>query len=267
MLKRLLRSLGSNCLPHDNPKTVCPPGKIPTGPLPPILVSSLMRSGTHLVIDLLLNNLRSYRNEPLYVDFDRCVDDMGDPEELLNAGSCVIKTHVQQCSLDEPARHRLKQLAAPGLVIIPNRPLHDIQRSQHQLNQPQSEEQLVRDHQQHLEFWADFSPIVIDFKSLLDPAQATLFLQQVRQRLAIPEPAIPQATVTAARSDYGVFWDKFRTRIAGPKARVINTTIGYKVTRKSRSAVSSAVCGVRTRAMLVGGLLSEAYNVHWCLPW
>jgi hypothetical protein len=247
MLKRILRSLGSSCLPHDNPKTVCPPGKIPLGPQPPILVSSLMRSGTHLVIDLLLNNLRPYRNEPLYVDFDHFVYDLGDPAELMKAGSCIIKTHVQQRSFDEPTRQRLKQLAAPGLVIIPHRTAHDTHCSLLRLNQRQSEEQLIRDHQHHLEFWADLSPIIVDFQSLLDPTQATLFLQQVRQRLDIPDPATTEATVTAARSDYGVFWDKFQTRLAGPKARVINTTIGYKLTQKSRSEVRHPASGFHAR--------------------
>ena len=43
-------------LPHNNKLTVCPPGNLPRGEGKSILVPSIPRSGTHLLIDSIINN-------------------------------------------------------------------------------------------------------------------------------------------------------------------------------------------------------------------
>jgi hypothetical protein len=229
MFNHIIRSLGSTCLPHDNPKTVCPPGEAPTGQHPPIIVASLMRCGTHLTIDLLLNNLQPYRNKPLYVDFDRHVFEARDPAELMAAGSCIIKTHIQQRPFNQATLDLLKEIAAKGLVIIPVRKPSDTRSSLLQLNYLHSEDRLMRDHEQHVRFWSDFSPIFVDFSTLLDLEKASLFLKEVRCRLGLSEPEHAAQPIIASRSEWRVFWDKFQTRLLGARAKLINTTIGFKV--------------------------------------
>ncbi len=228
MITRKLRHIVSTCFPHNNRRTVCPPGPIPTGVHAPIIVSSLMRSGTHLAIDLLLNNLWSYRNNPLYIDFDRLALDTPDPERIKTAGSCIIKTHVQQCAFDEKTRDLLKSIASKGLVVIPTRDLAATHSSLKKWNQSFSLEKLKRDHSEHLDFWKEFFPIVVDFKDLLDPARAGLFLRDVRQRLDLPDDESPADVITASGLELRIFWSKLHTRLVGSDAGLINTTIGFK---------------------------------------
>ena len=187
MIEPTLRYIFSTCIPHDNAKTVCPPGPVPRGPSPPIIVSSLMRSGTHLTIDLLLNNLSSYRNNPLYIDFDRFVYEAHDPNTLTNAGSCIIKTHFRQRPFNQETLKLLESIASNGLVIIPTRDLAAAQASMKKWNFSPSLEKLQKDHDDQLIFWSSFNPLIIDFKDLLNPTKAISFLQDVRQRLRLPD--------------------------------------------------------------------------------
>ena len=43
----------------------------------------MMRSGTHLLIDLILNNFAALRTSPLYIDADRFLRESGSSKELL----------------------------------------------------------------------------------------------------------------------------------------------------------------------------------------
>jgi hypothetical protein len=229
MLKQKLRRIVSTCFPHANKGTVCPPGPLPTGSNPPIIVSSLMRSGTHLAIDLLLNNLPIYRNHPLYVDFDRYVYEGFELSKIINVGNCIIKTHIQQRPFNASIGDSLKLIASKGLVIIPTRDLSAAKLSLTKWNYSYSIEDLQKDHEVHLDFWKDFFPIIVDFRSLTDPIKASVFLNEVRQRLHLEDDQSTDLPVVASCTEMGIFWSKFQTRLLGSKAKLINTTVGYKI--------------------------------------
>ena len=188
-----------------------------------------MRSGTHLTIDLLLNNLSSYRNNPLYIDFDRFVYEAHDPNTLTNAGSCIIKTHFRQRPFTQETLKLLESIASNGLVIIPTRDLAATQASMKKWNFSPSLEKLQKDHDDQLIFWSRFNPLIIDFKDLLNPTKAISFLQDVRQRLHLPDSESPSILTLANGSNFEIMWNKMNTRLAGSHAKTINTTIGYKI--------------------------------------
>ncbi len=217
-----LRRVAARMLSHETPRVMCPPGPVPMGDLPPIVICSLMRSGTHLLIDLLLNNLREYRREPLYIDFDQYVFSGHDRETLRRAGNCLIKSHAAQRPFDDSVRDLLRELAG-GLVVIPQRPREQIRASLSRWNQA-----LARDaEEKQEELWEGMNPLRIDFRALLDPVSAGKFLQTVRERLGLNPSSAPPMMPAAATS--GVLWDKLQTRLRGSRARRVNTTIGYRL--------------------------------------
>ena len=226
---RRVQDLAARLIPHGTARVVCPPGPIPTGPQPPIVVSSLMRSGTHLVMDLVLNNLQGYRQDPLYIDFDSYVYEGYSTDALRRAGSTVVKTHFAQRPFTAAAADSLLELASRGAVIIPVRKLADVQRSMAKWGYRISQADLAAQHQQQLDFWNPLNPLLIDFDDLLDAGKAPGFLAALRQRLALP--ALPQDTVPVMAGDSRPrnLWRKLRTRLQASNAPVINTTVGFKL--------------------------------------
>jgi DNA-directed RNA polymerase subunit N (RpoN/RPB10) len=81
----------------ENSQTCCPPGKLPiANHVPHVVVASMMRSGTHMAINLLLNNFPMYRHTPLYVNLDRYIEQGRSVSDLEKAGGSVIKSHFPQ---------------------------------------------------------------------------------------------------------------------------------------------------------------------------
>ena len=58
----------SKLLPPNTPTVRCPPGLLRNSKndLPNLVVATFPRCGTHLLIDLILNNFSLYRQNPLY---------------------------------------------------------------------------------------------------------------------------------------------------------------------------------------------------------
>lgn len=224
-----LQGIAARIFPHDGPALICPPGPVPTGPRPPIIVSSLMRSGTHLAMDLLLNNLPEYRQDPLYIDFDSYVYEGFSPQSLLGAGSTLIKTHVAQRPFGRAYTDVLRRIGAKGLVVIPVRETSKIRLSMNKWGYDVTDAGLEEHHRSQLEFWKEQRPILIPFAHLLDPEKARDFLQTVRQRLCLDPPPENTPTVVAGRSRPKNLWRKLRTRLQASKAPILNTTVGFRL--------------------------------------
>jgi hypothetical protein len=208
---------------------MCPPGALPLGEAPPIIVASLMRSGTHLVIDLILNNLASYRRDPLYVDFDAYMFEGHDPAALSRMGGCVVKTHVPQRPLDQAAMEVLKKIAKRSLVIIPIREPEGIEASLRKWEGKHCHRDIAEQQRELLAFWLEFDPMVVRFADLLVPELMQDFLTEVTRRLALPLLPKGYCPIVAASSRPRTLMDKLLTRTQGYKTAVVNTTVGYKL--------------------------------------
>ncbi len=227
------RSLRSKLFPHDTEKTTCPPAPLVSGG-PLIIVPSLMRSGTHLLLDSLFNNFPVLRRTPLFVDFDAYERQALPATPLSFLTAVTIKTHFPETPLSEPYASRLAALASRALILMPRRAASEIRRSMEKWGMEFSPDEFAKVERRFHDFWVPFSPLIVDFPALLNPARLRLFLGLVAERAGLgfhenKSPCMP------ARHRWGVYFDKALTRVFGRKAPRINTTIGYRLSPRQRA--------------------------------
>lgn len=226
---RHVQDLAARLFPHTTGKVMCPPGPLPTGPLPPLIVSSLMRTGTHLLIDLLLNNIQGYRQSPLYLDFDAYTFEGFASAPLLEVGSCVVKTHVAHRPFNPETGDLLRALADRSVVIIPMRQPEKIYKSMATWGYQASPEEFAGLQARHLAFWKGHDPILVEFDHLLNPEKAAKILALIRDRAGLPPDQGTALPFVAGSSRARNLFRKLRTRIQGCKAPRFNTTVGFKL--------------------------------------
>lgn len=221
--------IGSSVLPFLNPRVVCPPGVPASNGRQNILIATPMRSGTHLMMDLVLNNIHAYRTRPLYIDLDQChrLTRRG-TADLLSAitpdAGQIIKTHhpVESSGRTDPALLRIIEAA---LVVTVHRDRDAVLRSLARWDrEPEELDRHRRDYDVFWEFWTDRPRIALEFDMLTDPDLMSPVLQQIaaltsthlRSHLVLPPP--PHRKVQ-------IYGNKALTRILGRHAPRIDTTI------------------------------------------
>lgn len=132
MLRGFVNYCGKNILTFNNQRVVCPPGKIPSHKGKSVVVASVMRSGTHLCIDFLLNNFNELATYPLYVDVDRLFDSEKEINRYSSGeiliGKCIVKTHYPQ--IPEGGRGiAMDKLAKNSIVLLLKRDITSTYRS------------------------------------------------------------------------------------------------------------------------------------------
>jgi len=212
----------------ENRLTCAPPGKCNNNQpnLKNILVASPPRAGTHLLIDLLLNNFKQYCRIPLYVNGDALTENLATFEDLLNCKGYIIKIHypANPACQRSPWRDDLfRILREECLVLSTNRRSRDQIASMAKM-WPKME---VRDFASMLEdfnsFWAD-SVLAISYESLIDSEQVNFVLDKL-------ESIIPAVISNDRRlpqpksSECSILISKLLTRLIGCKAPLINTGI------------------------------------------
>lgn len=222
-----MRLLGSRVLPHDTVKTTCPPAALVSGTGPTILVPSLMRSGTHLLLDALFNNFPALRRRPLFVDFDAYERAKLPVAPLRTLSGVIIKTHFPETCLAETYIPALKELAGSTLVLTPRRPVTEVRKSLAKWGQHFSVEEFAEIETRFIAFWKPYAPVFVDFSALLDPVKIESVIGLISQRTGL-EPA-RKTPVMPRRHRVGVYFDKMLTRAFGARAPRINTTIGFKL--------------------------------------
>ncbi len=186
-----------------------------------------MRSGTHLLIDLILNNFAAYRHAPLYIDADAWFRSVVSPHELVQAQGCVVKTHFPQLQPavgSEIPGSVLEQLAQSAVVFQPRRDSAAVFRSLQQFGYRGDDAAFVREAKAFGEFWHRFEPLQLDFDALADPKASARCLQQVAEAIDQPMPQAPVLTPPKSRPWSILYW-KAMTRLLGRRARRINTSI------------------------------------------
>jgi hypothetical protein len=228
------RLLGTRLLPHDTRRTTSPPAPLAPGDGPLIIVPSLMRSGTHLLLDALFNNFPALRRRPLFIDFDAYERAGLPPEPLANLNGVTIKTHYPQVGLTGPYLAALQTLAARAFIVAPRRPAEQIRKSLAKWGENISVEEFAELEKRVEAFWGPFSPMTVQFKTLLDPAGVQALISSVAERTHL-DPKSGNQPVMPARSRLGIYCDKVLTRMLGRAAPRINTTIGYRLVPKQRA--------------------------------
>lgn len=224
LFRENLLQLGSKLFPHDTPKTTCPPAPLVNGEGPLIIVASIMRSGTHLLLDSLFNNFPTLRRSPLFVDFDACERVAFPAKRLAAAQGVVIKTHYPMAPLPEAYASALTSLAARAVVIKPTRPAPQVRKSLAKWGISVSEEEFLELEWRFEQFWAPYSPQVVTFSSLLNSEGLANVIRLVQENTGLQPRA--QQPMLPAQSRLGVYIDKALTRAFGSRVPRINTTIG-----------------------------------------
>jgi hypothetical protein len=226
-----LLHMGSRFLPHDTRRTTCPPAAVVSGEGPVIIVPSLMRSGTHLLLDGLFNNFPALRRTPLFIDFDAYERGSLPIPPLAAVNGVVIKTHYPQTPLQPAYAATLEQLAGRAVILHPSRPAAQVRNSLAKWNMIMSEEEFAELENRYNDFWGRYSPTVVEFAMLLKPEGMAGFIRQVQQRTGL-EPRSTSRPIIAAKTRKGAYIDKILTRMFGCHVPRINTTIGYRLGKK-----------------------------------
>ncbi len=224
-LTRRLRHSASRLLPHNNPRCTAPPGSIVKGPGRPVLVPSLMRSGTHVLIDLILNNFSAYRRSPLYVDLDHHLLRGGTAGDVLAGGSYLLKSHHPGTPHLESQAGALREIAAAAFVIQPVRDLEAVFRSQSAWGQCDRGRFLAAVSEFDA-FWSPFAKLQIRYEDMTAAEPCLHVLRAISEFTGQPVPAhviLPPMKQSAAQA----LFHKTLTRLLGRRSPVINTTIGF----------------------------------------
>lgn len=221
-------------LRHDNRRCVCPPGTPSAAPGRPVIVASMMRSGTHLLIDSMLNNCTSIRRAPLYIDLDQLLL-KHTPEEAMalitRAGPYLIKTHYPQLGGQEPGRAEfMKSLCQLGTAVTINRDQQSVERSFAIFTDVDEAVDLTGAYQSFSDFWASHADLAIDFSDLTTHWDTTMDRVWSATGLT-PDGAVRKPLPRTQR--YRAYANKVLTRLFGRRAPVINTTIGFALRRPS----------------------------------
>jgi len=222
-------------LPHNTRCVVAPPGELPraSGEGVIILVPTLMRSGTHLLIDLILNNFKQFKKKPLYVDLDQWISKGGKIDDLKNRGDLIIKTHFPQ----EPSlllKSEMKTFIETNnvKVITTHREESKLIRSlKESFSVGEKQTILIENIAQFNEFWNQSNRRIVDFNDLCSKEKVSQTIDLVSSYIGYKPNtmSIPNPSVTERKK---VFVMKFATRIFGKNAPIINTTIGFAKNKK-----------------------------------
>jgi hypothetical protein len=193
-----------------------------------------MRSGTHLLLDALFNNFPALRRRPLFVDFDACERAGRSTEPFATINGVTIKTHYPQVELTGPYLSALTSVAARAFILTPRRPAAEIRKSLAKWGENFTAEEFAEIERRFDEFWSPFSPVTVNFATLLKSEGIESLMALVAERAGlVAGPNKPP--VMPARHRVGVYFDKVLTRLLGCGAPRINTTVGYRLVHR-RSA-------------------------------
>lgn len=220
-------------LKYNNARCVAPPGTVFPAPGRPIIIATLMRSGTHLLIDSLLNNSRVLRKSPLYIDFDEYISQNSDKSEenllqdFVNGGSRIIKTHYPQLGGGSTGANKIvSALSKSSFIITVSRDLDDISSSMQRFTKSKDIENFAEIHSDFEKFWASRRSLNLDFNDLVGQWEASI--RRIFECIDIP-PDGRLKPPPGKDQRYSAYTSKFLTRLLGRRAPTINTTIGFNL--------------------------------------
>lgn len=228
----LANMIGTHVLPFTNPRVVSPPGRIVSRGRTNLIVATPMRSGTHILIDPILNNLPAYRNRPLYINLDQCAKPrwrrQGLLEQIGTDAGYVIKTHMPIDTPEGmPEDPHVRSLISEGCVVTVRRARADVCRSLarwHQIDQDTAETRYGPDHDRFWTFWEGRAQIALAFEDLFDPGRMGRLLKDLAARSGSAPRSI-YAGPPAGQGRARIHANKTLTRLLGRHAPRVDTTI------------------------------------------
>jgi hypothetical protein len=232
---KIANYIGEHLLKYSNPRVVCPPGKLSIGQGELILVPTLMRTGTHLLIDAIINNFHQYKRSPLYVDLDALLNDTltrdNQVEKLIKCGGYVLKTHFPQVNFHPDREVFIRKIAANSKIITTERNLDDSFSSSKGWSKTypiaQSQETYLQSVDMFRTFWGEYDYMNVSFSEIIDRVRFAGLVHRIGNYIG----ASPNIrTIYSPRPDekLNVYMIKAITRILGRYSPVVNTTIKFR---------------------------------------
>lgn len=227
--RRKLKKVNYRILGPHNPRTTCPPGRlrsVETGP-PHLLILSAPRSGTHMLIDAVLNNLPAYRRKPLYVELDQLFGNPSALDRVLNTRGYVLKSHhpmTPGMRLNEADQAVLDKISRASITVLLTRDPEDAARSALRMWPDLDTDAFKKGMEAQLEYWRDRVNLQAGFSELLEPGSYEQLLQRIARNAKTPlRGRILQPP--AKRGRWKIYLLKAMTRILGRDSPRINTGI------------------------------------------
>lgn len=232
-LSRFPALIGKKVLPFTNQRVVAPPGRILRNGHRNIIVATPKRSGTHVLIDMILNNIPAYCGKPLYVDLDQCLKEAyrGRPsvEAIASDAGYVLKTHIPFETDPAFAENAdIDQLIKDAFVITVRRHEEAIIKSLNRWRKDQSVSQSSVTKSdaiaQFWSFWESRQDIEVGFPDLFDANR----MKQVLHDICQATNTVPRTGFTgpmAQNRPFSIHKNKFLTRLMGHHAPRVDTTI------------------------------------------
>lgn len=211
----------------DRPCVTCPPGDPgAANGTPHVVVAAQMRSGTHLLIDLILNNFPVYRENPLYLDLERYRLSDLETSQIPDLRGLVIKTHYPHSSDRVEAAQDIEPLTRRYPVVMPVRDRDERVRSMRRFGDWGAAQSMDPHIDAFERYWSDVPKLTLPFRKLLDPEALPEVVHALEQHLGTPAIASPVGPRPVAQRRR-ILLDKTLTRLLGAHAPRINTTIGF----------------------------------------
>ncbi len=230
----LANKIGTYVLPFKNSMVVCPPGQIRPGQGKLILVPTIMRSGTHVLIDTILNNFSQYRRRPLYVDLDRLLDEPEGRHErmesLLKGGAYVVKTHFPQVYSDPARAYFVRFIARHSYIITVTRNPDQTYWSTYRWGQAiaADKKKYMVSLQRFRQFWAEATRLDISFSELTDMVTYERVLGKIGNFIHVDINDGSRVIYPVPKKlRLKIYIMKALTRLLGKYSPVINTTIRF----------------------------------------
>lgn len=236
-LSKIANYIGNKFVQHESPKVVCPPGELEPGRGKLILVPTLMRSGTHLLIDTIINNFPQYKRSPLYVDLDSLLREPATRDsqvkKLLEGGGYVVKTHYPQRFVHPERELFIREIVAHSTIITIERELEEVFRSTASWSNinsvAQSQEEYINSVARFKSFWNQFESLKINFSEIVKRESYSDLVDKIGNYIDA-EPRNNTIYPPLPKDRLYVYFVKFLTRTLGRYSPVVNTTIRFRQT-------------------------------------
>ncbi len=223
----MLRKIASKLLPHHgNPKLTSPPGPLPLCEGRPVLVKSKMRSGTHLLIDLILNNFPPLRTETLYVELDHAYHQNMDAQQFGELGKCVCKTHFSGIKNQKLRREITEKVVAQAFIIEPVRSLEKMKPSLRKFLSTEEYGEYIDTCQKFDQYWAPIDCLKIPFEDLISVSGNDRAIELIGKYIG-EKPSQKRYYNRPKSKAKLVLIEKLLTRLLGVRQRRVNTTIAF----------------------------------------
>lgn len=213
-----------------NRRTCCPPGslKSPNGQ-PHLVVASMMRSGTHLMINLLLNNFPAFKSSPLYLNLDMFVHQGGQLKDLDQSGGFVVKTHFPQSIECRGHEDGLKEFLGRNKILLVSRDAHEVKHSLGKFGEWGAAEvahfaQIRQDFSHYWDHEHHGEVMRVKYADLIDDTKLPALLEALEEFTGLPRSSKMMGVVAKKKRLTILFW-KAATRLLGHLSPRINTGI------------------------------------------